>query len=85
MSLGEVIAALDRAIDGALAEKRITGCALLLAEAGRIVHARHAGMADREAGEQYLVLAQAQCLAHRRPVHRPTFLRATREAMFDEH
>ena len=50
MNLGEVIAALDHAIDGALAEKRITGCALLLAEAGRIVHARHAGMADREAG-----------------------------------
>ena len=49
MSLADVIAALDRAIDGALAEKRIVGCAVLLAEAGRVLHARHAGLADREA------------------------------------
>lgn len=50
MSLGKVIAALDAAIDGALAERRIVGCAVLLSERGQIVHARHAGMADREAG-----------------------------------
>ena len=49
MSLAGVIPALDRAIDSALTEKRIIGCAVLLAEAGRVVHARHAGMADREA------------------------------------
>ena len=50
MSLAGVIAALDRAIDSALTEKRIIGCAVLLAEAGRVIHARHAGLADREAG-----------------------------------
>lgn len=50
MSIGAVAAALDRAIDGALAEGRLVGCAVLLAQAGRTVHARAAGMADREAG-----------------------------------
>ena len=49
MSLQNVIAALDQAIDGAIAEKRIIGCTVLLAEAGRVIHARQAGLADREA------------------------------------
>lgn len=50
MSLSTLIAALDRAVDDALAEQRLVGCVLLLAAAGRVVHARAAGMADREAG-----------------------------------
>ncbi|WP_347266736.1 serine hydrolase domain-containing protein [Paracoccus sp. (in: a-proteobacteria)] len=43
-------AALERAIDSALAERRIVGCVVMLAEAGRLVYVRAAGMADREAG-----------------------------------
>lgn len=49
-----MITALDRAVDGALAEKRLIGCAVLLAGGGRVLHARHAGMADREAGRPML-------------------------------
>ena len=45
-----IAAALDRAIDSALAEERLVGCVVLLAEAGRAVYARAAGLADREAG-----------------------------------
>ncbi|RDD70744.1 serine hydrolase domain-containing protein [Paracoccus versutus] len=50
MSLSASIAALDRAVDSALAERRIVGCVVLLAQGGRLVHARAAGLADREAG-----------------------------------
>ncbi|BCH26484.1 serine hydrolase domain-containing protein [Mesorhizobium sp. L-8-3] len=47
---GAMIDALDNAIDSALADQRIVGCVLLVAEHGRIVFARAAGLADREAG-----------------------------------
>ena len=47
MSLSASIAALDRAVDSALAERRIVGCVVLLAQGGRLVHARAAGLADR--------------------------------------
>ncbi|MFC3570531.1 serine hydrolase domain-containing protein [Paracoccus simplex] len=60
MSLSASVAALDRAVDRALAERRIVGCVVLLAEAGRLVHARAAGFADRESG---------------RPMRRATWLR----------
>jgi len=49
MSLAACIAALDRAVESALAERRIVGCVVLLAEDGRQVHARAEGFADREA------------------------------------
>lgn len=45
-----MIAALDRAIDRALSDRRIVGCVVLLAEDGMPAYARAAGMADREAG-----------------------------------
>ncbi len=60
MSLAACIAALDRAVESALAERRIVGCVVLLAEDGRQVHARAEGFADREAG---------------RPMRRGTWLR----------
>lgn len=41
---------IDQAIDAALAEGRLVGCVVLLAEHGRTIHARAAGMAEREAG-----------------------------------
>ncbi|AGT07431.1 serine hydrolase domain-containing protein [Paracoccus aminophilus] len=44
--------ALDRAIDSALAENRIVGAAVLMAEDGETVYARNAGLADREAGRE---------------------------------
>jgi CubicO group peptidase (beta-lactamase class C family) len=50
MTLSTMTAALDRAIDDALAQQRLVGCVLLLSVSGRVVHARAAGMADREAG-----------------------------------
>ncbi len=42
--------ALDRAIDSALAENRIVGTVVMMAEAGQITYRRAAGFADREAG-----------------------------------
>ncbi|MEF9605596.1 serine hydrolase, partial [Paracoccus sp. PXZ] len=50
MSLAACIAALDRAVESALSERRIVGCVVLLAEGGKLVHARAAGLADRETG-----------------------------------
>jgi CubicO group peptidase (beta-lactamase class C family) len=41
---------LDRALDSALAEQRIVGAVLLVAQRGEIVYRRAAGLADREAG-----------------------------------
>lgn len=50
MTLSPMIAALDRAIDDALADRRLVGCVVMLAASGRVVHARAAGLADRESG-----------------------------------
>ena len=50
MSLARIIPALDRGIDAAIAERRIVGCTVMLAERGHVVFARSDGMADREAG-----------------------------------
>ncbi|MET2830858.1 serine hydrolase domain-containing protein [Mesorhizobium shangrilense] len=47
---GEMIGALDDAIDSALSDARIVGCVLLVSEGGRIVFERAAGLADRETG-----------------------------------
>ncbi len=41
---------LDRAIDSAIARKKLVGTVVLVAEHGRTVYARAAGLADREAG-----------------------------------
>jgi CubicO group peptidase (beta-lactamase class C family) len=41
---------IDAAIDRALAEKRIVGTVVLVAQDGRLVYRRAAGLADREAG-----------------------------------
>lgn len=41
---------IDAAIDSALAEKRIVGTVVLVAEDGRITYQRAAGLADRETG-----------------------------------
>lgn len=46
---GEMI---DAAIDGALREHRIVGCVVLMAERGRVVYRRAAGLADRESGRR---------------------------------
>ncbi|MDF3607872.1 serine hydrolase [Paracoccus sp. DMF-8] len=51
-TIDRAIAAIDRAIDSALAERRIIGTVVLLAHRGKIVHSRAAGMADREAGRE---------------------------------
>lgn len=50
MTLSVTIAALDNAIDSALAQRRIVGCVVLLAQDGRLAYARAEGFADREAG-----------------------------------
>ncbi|SMO74313.1 serine hydrolase domain-containing protein [Paracoccus laeviglucosivorans] len=50
MTLAQMTEALDRGIDSALAEQRIVGCMVMLAQGGQTVFARAAGMADREAG-----------------------------------
>jgi CubicO group peptidase (beta-lactamase class C family) len=44
--------AIDAAIDEALAERRIVGCVVLVAEDGKLVYERAAGHADRETGRQ---------------------------------
>ncbi|GLK66338.1 MULTISPECIES: serine hydrolase domain-containing protein [Paracoccus] len=51
MSIADCVTAVDRAIDSALAGRRIVGCVVLVAEDGRLAHARAAGLADREAGQ----------------------------------
>src|SRR5688572_11109902 len=43
-------ARLDRAIEAALADRRIVGTVVLVAQGGDIVYGRAAGFADREAG-----------------------------------
>jgi CubicO group peptidase (beta-lactamase class C family) len=50
MSLSQTIEALERAIASALQDRRITGCAVMLAQNGKLVFSAAAGMADREAG-----------------------------------
>jgi CubicO group peptidase (beta-lactamase class C family) len=45
----EVGQRLDAVVDGALAEQRITGATVLVAEDGRLAYRRDAGFADREA------------------------------------
>lgn len=50
--LAPAIAAIDHAIDSALAERRLVGTVVLLAHQGQIAHSRAAGMADRETGRQ---------------------------------
>lgn len=47
--------AIDAAIDDALAERRIVGCVVLVAEDGKVVYERAAGHADRETGRPMLV------------------------------
>lgn len=47
----DLSAPIDRAIDQALAEQRIVGAVVLVAEAGRMTYRRAAGLADREAAE----------------------------------
>ena len=42
---------LDAVIDAAVAEERIVGTVVMVAEHGEIVYARAAGFADREAGK----------------------------------
>lgn len=49
-----MIAALDSAIDSAVSDQRLVGCVVMLAASGRVVHARAAGQADREAGRAML-------------------------------
>ncbi|TCP64300.1 serine hydrolase domain-containing protein [Sphingomonas sp. PP-CE-1G-424] len=44
--------AVDVAIEAALAEGRISGCVVLVAEDGKLVYERAAGHADRETGRQ---------------------------------
>ncbi len=41
-------AAVDKAIDSALADKRIVGCVVLVSHDGKLVYHRAAGLADRE-------------------------------------
>lgn len=41
---------MDAAIDAAVAEDRIVGTVVVVAQGGEVVYARAAGMADREAG-----------------------------------
>ncbi|WP_423207531.1 class A beta-lactamase-related serine hydrolase [Paracoccus yeei] len=50
MPIAAITQALDRGIDAALADERIVGCVVLLAQGGRTLYSRAAGMADREAG-----------------------------------
>lgn len=50
MSLPASIAAIERAIDAALAESRIVGCRVLLVQDRKPLLSASAGMADREAG-----------------------------------
>lgn len=45
-----IIGRLERGIDDAVAAGRIVGCTVMLAEHGRVLLARSAGLADREAG-----------------------------------
>lgn len=44
------IAALDAAIDAAIAQKRLVGTVVMMAEDGQITYSRAAGLADRENG-----------------------------------
>jgi hypothetical protein len=44
-----VRARLDRAIEGALADRRIVGTVVVVAKGGGIVYSRAAGFADKEA------------------------------------
>lgn len=44
------IAALDAAIDAAIAQKRLIGTVVMMAEDGQIIYSRAAGLADRENG-----------------------------------
>lgn len=49
-AMGTDAGAIDAAIDQALAEARIVGAVVLIAEEGRVVYRRAAGLADREQG-----------------------------------
>ena len=51
----DLTTALDAAIDGALAERRVVGCVALVAERGEVVYRRAAGLADRETGRPMTV------------------------------
>lgn len=48
---GQSVGVIDRAVDRALAEKRLVGAVVLVAQGGEIIYRRAAGMADREAGK----------------------------------
>ncbi|HIE4799661.1 TPA: serine hydrolase domain-containing protein [Serratia marcescens] len=48
---GHTAGVIDRAIDNALAEKRLVGAVVLVAQGGDTFYRRAAGMADREAGK----------------------------------
>ncbi|MGO4126924.1 serine hydrolase domain-containing protein [Inquilinus sp. YAF38] len=52
---GNSAGAIDAAVDEALAESRIVGCVVLVAEDGKLVYERAAGHADRETGRQMRV------------------------------
>src|SRR4030095_8054852 len=47
---GDLRARLDRVIENALADRRIVGTVVLVAQGGHIVYRRAAGFANREAG-----------------------------------
>ena len=50
MSADSAMAAVNAAIDQALADKRIVGAVVLIAQDGKIIYRRAAGVADRERG-----------------------------------
>ena len=50
MPIAAITQALDRGIDAALADERIVGCVVLLAQGGRTLYSRAAGMPTERPG-----------------------------------
>lgn len=75
--------ALDRAIDRALAERRIVGTVVLVAHRGRLVYRRAAGMADREAERPMLEHALFLLASLTKPITSVAAMRLVEQGRLD--
>lgn len=76
-------ARIDRVVETAITERRIVGAVVVVARDGRIVHARAAGMADREAGLPMTLDTRFRLASVTKPIVSVAVLRLVEQGRLD--